>query len=91
MEKLARQMYDTYCEAVGGKAFNGDPLPGSEEFFKDPSKQKQADAWRAAAKEPFDRLRAVTSNLAHPAYGVSSSTTEAIDNLRNDTFDYLGL
>lgn len=49
VEKIARQLYDTYCEAVGGKAFNGDLLPKSDEFFADDSKQVQANAWRAAA------------------------------------------
>lgn len=48
-EELARLMYDNYCGAVGGKAFNGDPLPKSDEFFTDASKTKQANAWRSAA------------------------------------------
>ena len=48
-EQLAMLMYDNYCDAVGGKAFNGDDLPKSKEFFSDPSKQKQADGWRVAA------------------------------------------
>lgn len=49
-ERLAMAMYDDYCEAVGGKAFNGDALPKSAEFFNDPSKQKQAKAWIVAAE-----------------------------------------
>lgn len=49
-EILARLMYDDYCRAVGGKAFNGDPLPKSEEFFGDLSKVKQANAWRVVAE-----------------------------------------
>jgi hypothetical protein len=28
INELARVAYDAYCEAVGGKAFNGDTLPG---------------------------------------------------------------
>lgn len=51
---LAKRMYDTYCEKVGGKAFNGDPLPGSEEFFADETKKKQSDAWLAAADVAID-------------------------------------
>lgn len=50
VEKIARQFYDNYCLAVGGLAFNGDPLPKSEEFFEDPSKKLQADAWRGVAQ-----------------------------------------
>lgn len=49
-EQVARTMYDAYCDAVGGKAFNGDNLPKSDEFFEDESKQKQANAWRVAAQ-----------------------------------------
>ena len=44
---LAGFLYEQYCAAVGGKAFNGDPLPSWEEFSKDPAKQLQADAWRS--------------------------------------------
>lgn len=47
---LAKKMYDVYCEAVGGVAFNGDPLPKSEEFFSDESKRKQSNAWDESAK-----------------------------------------
>lgn len=43
-------MYDVYCEAVGGKAFNGDDLPKAGEFFNDESKKKQATAWLKAAE-----------------------------------------
>lgn len=50
MEDLAKKMYDTYSDKVGGLAFNGDVLPHSSEFFNDPNKSKQADAWRAAAQ-----------------------------------------
>ncbi len=87
---LAKKTYDLYCEAVGGKAFNGDLLPKSDEFFNDPSKQKQADAWRTALKPTYDLLLATTQNLGHPAYNVSSSTTIGIDNLRERAFDYCG-
>lgn len=48
-EEVAHLIYDNYCMQVGGKAFNGDPLPGSAEFFSDKSKEKQANAWRSAA------------------------------------------
>lgn len=53
--KLAEILYDTYCKAVGGVAFNGDPLPGWKEFRADPKKTKQADAWylTAARAEEF--------------------------------------
>jgi len=53
---LARLMYDTYCKAVGGLAFNGDPLPTSKEFFSDQTKTKQRDGWDAAALCAIDFL-----------------------------------
>lgn len=49
LEELAKKMYDTYCEAVGGKAYDGSALVGSEEFFADPTKFKQVNAWRVTA------------------------------------------
>ena len=51
VEDLAGRMYDRYCIAVGGLAFNGDPLPQWVEFGSDINKQKQANGWREAAKE----------------------------------------
>lgn len=47
---LAKKMYDGYCEAVGGLAFNGDKLPDSETFFSDISKSKQSNAWIVCAE-----------------------------------------
>lgn len=49
--EIASHLYETYCKSVGGKAFNGDPLPGWFEFSRDPSKQKQANAWMDVAIE----------------------------------------
>lgn len=60
-EIAAEIAYTTYCEAVGGKAFNGDPLPSWEEFSNDTAKQKQARAWIEAAAAVL--LRFGVSNL----------------------------
>lgn len=46
---LAKELYTRYCESVGGKDFNGDPLPSADEFFGDESKSKQVNAWLAVA------------------------------------------
>lgn len=56
-EKVAQALYDCYCEAVGGKAFNGDPLPKWTEFESDAAKQKQVNAWRAVARCAVDTLQ----------------------------------
>lgn len=55
-ETVAEQLYAAYCAAVGGKAFNGDPLPQWKEFRADPSKQKQSDAWVAAGDRAISFL-----------------------------------
>ena len=49
INQKAIELYDIYTAAVGGKAFNGAPLPCGKDFMSDPAKQKQADAWRAVA------------------------------------------
>lgn len=48
---VASKLYETYCKAVGGKAFNGDPLPSWREFAADESKKKQVDAWIEVARQ----------------------------------------
>lgn len=50
INKIAGTLYETYCRAVGGVAFNGDKLPSWDEFSKDPTKTKQSDAWREVAR-----------------------------------------
>jgi hypothetical protein len=58
LEKIAADLYTLYCRAVGGVAFNGDPLPSWAEFSVDPAKQTQAEAWRdvAAAAAGWRRM-----------------------------------
>lgn len=50
-EKLADILYSNYCAYVGGKAFNGDPLPDWAAFSADPNKELQANAWRKVADD----------------------------------------
>ena len=51
MQETASALYETYCAAVGGVAFNGDKLPSWSEFVADPTNQKQVEAWRAVANK----------------------------------------
>lgn len=44
-EQHAKELYTAYCVEVGGKAFNGDPLPNWDSFYNDPNKEKQVNAW----------------------------------------------
>ena len=55
-EIVANELYTTYCAAVGGVAFNGDPLPAWAEFAADESKSKQSEAWLAAADRVMELL-----------------------------------
>lgn len=48
-EALATLAWDTYSAAVGGKAFNGAPLPTWEAMCADPSKARIVSAWRKVA------------------------------------------
>lgn len=92
VEEIAKQLYTTYCDGVGGVAYNGDKLPTADEFFTDPAKEKQVVAWTMAAATQlpvYQLLLETTQNLGHPAYGQSSSTTIAIDSLREGSFDFL--
>lgn len=46
IEDNAQRLYTVYCHAVGGKAYDGRPLPAWAEFSTDPGKQTQANGWR---------------------------------------------
>lgn len=53
-ENLAEVLYTQYCHDVGGKAFNGDPLPSWPVFSADEKKQVQVAAWRRVAHNAYD-------------------------------------
>ena len=55
-ETVAKALYTAYCEAVGGVAFNGDPLPDWKTFSDDPTKEKQANGWLSAADRAMQLL-----------------------------------
>tara|TARA_R110000765_G_scaffold320270_3_gene412276 strand:+ start:518 stop:700 length:183 start_codon:yes stop_codon:yes gene_type:complete len=55
-EYIAKELYSSYCEAVGGVAYNGDPLPTADDFFADESKTKQSNAWLVAAERAIQLL-----------------------------------
>lgn len=61
-DDIAKDLYTTYCEAVGGVAFNNDPLPTWEEFRADTSKQKQSDAWVQVAIRAYNRFASAGQN-----------------------------
>lgn len=46
-ETLTGMMFDYYREEVGGKTFDGLPLPTWKEFRENPEKKLQSDAWVA--------------------------------------------
>jgi hypothetical protein len=58
LEQIADALYTTYCQAVGGKAFNGDPLPDWQTFRRDPAKQVQSEAWIKVAQESIAQAAA---------------------------------
>lgn len=55
---LTAYLYQTYCEKVGGVAFNGDKLPTWEEFEADPAKQKSAAGWLGIGWAVYELLKA---------------------------------
>lgn len=66
-DTIPAMLYDVYCHLVGGKAYNGDKLPPSSEFFADKNKELQANAWRGAAASlnaaPFINLIIKQNNI----------------------------
>ena len=58
----AEAAYTAYCLSVGGRAFNGDPLPDWKTFSTDPSKSVQAKAWIDAATAVLQSCLCVAVN-----------------------------
>ena len=57
--ELAEILYERYCSAVGGKAFNGDALPDWRKFYADSNKAKQVTGWLSVAQEAVDQLNPI--------------------------------
>ncbi len=75
-EQLAGRLYTVYSKAVGGIAYNGDPLPDWPQFFADPHKKKQVDAWLAVAQAVMDEQKPRTLTPQEIAKGRSSTYYE---------------
>lgn len=54
--RLAGELWKSYAAAVGGKAFNGDPLPTWNDLLADTNKEKIVSAWLAVADKAIERL-----------------------------------
>jgi len=55
-EELAKIMYDAYIESVGKKAFNGEMLPESDEFFCNTKYDVQANGWKDSANTVIGKI-----------------------------------
>ena len=60
---VAAELYTTYCAAVGGVNFNGDPLPTWDEFSTDEGKAKQVNAWLAMADAALEPVKSLLNAL----------------------------
>lgn len=82
-EQHAAQLYTTYCAAVGGVASDGARLPDWATFAADPTKTKQADAWRAVALKDAtlldDRWRALACVTASASAAADNYTAAAVN------------
>lgn len=50
VDHAAKVGWDAYKEAVGGKTYNGDPMPTWEELCEDETKAGIVKAWEAAGQ-----------------------------------------
>jgi len=81
IEQIAGELYGAYCESVGGKAWNNDPLPNWETFALDLTKRKQSDGYRAMAEKACQMWPMVKS--------ATKTLTEDIEN--NPSLEYFEL
>jgi len=59
---VAGRLYDEYCKAVGGLAYDGKPLPVWHVFYSDSAKRKQANAWIHIAGLAEDIIKTTKPN-----------------------------
>ncbi len=84
LEGMVALVYETYCEGVGGIAYNGDKLPDWETFAKDPAKEKQANAWRAAVAAAWKPAATEPPQPAESWQDLRDRISRAVDDLEAD-------
>lgn len=77
--QIASALYAVYAAAVGGKAYNGDPLPTWSEFHKDEKKKTQSDAWLAVADKAMEIFKGEGKGEAveQPGYPITPAVPDA--------------
>ena len=69
LEKAGELAWETYRQEIGGKAWNGDPLPDWTTMRNDPAKQKIVRSWIAVAtrmENYWSEVNAYNARCGHP-------------------------
>jgi hypothetical protein len=70
-DEVGRIAWDTYSKAVGGKAFNGDPLPTWDAMCKDEKKENLVVAWKRAARAVASHVEKKLPDPPKPPFAVT--------------------
>lgn len=74
-DEIGRIAWDTYSKAVGGKAFNGDPLPSWDAMCKDEKKENLVVAWKRAARAVASHVEKKLPPAPAPVVGVVGASS----------------
>lgn len=66
-DEVGRIAWNTYSKAVGGKAFNGDPLPTWDAMCADAKKENLVVAWKRCARAVAAHVEKKLPPLPEPA------------------------
>jgi hypothetical protein len=72
----AGELYTAYCEAVGGKAHDGQPLPAWSDFYNDDTKRKQVRAWMFVASQVGEREDEIMASASSALSGADEARRE---------------
>lgn len=75
---LARAAWEAYKTAVGGVAFNGDPLPSWDEMCADEKKQKLVNGWVESARAVVLQSFALGLHALNQAYTADHAALHAL-------------
>ena len=78
IEATARTLWETYRQAVGGRAMNGDPLPDWPALVSDTAKTTVVAAWRASAKAALGEVFLRALNTLNGAYAADPAAMHAL-------------
>lgn len=78
VEAMTQLAYGEYCKAVGGTAFNGDPLPEWKQFSSDAKKTKTSKCLACIDKSSYRKITTTRLNKMNTLLALNDTCASCV-------------